>query len=213
MSHLKRNGVLRWIPSYLRRQGKVTPGQKKAIREYWRTYGVEFRYGQIIDRTQLFPKAVPGDSTFLEIGFGMGENLIHQSIENPDAWILGIEVHQPGIGSALTKITDSDRENIKLMRGDARLILTDFLSEDISFDRVSILFPDPWPDPESEHRRIVQPDLLDLLESRMQSGAVLHIATDIEIYKEHCLRLLSGRASWRKLGSDVDLSGFRCCTI
>jgi tRNA (guanine-N7-)-methyltransferase len=47
-----------------------------------------------------------------------------------------------------------------------------------SLDRVSILFPDPWPKRRHAKRRLVQPQLLDRLADLMAGGAELRLATD-----------------------------------
>lgn len=175
----------------------MTPGQKRIYRDKWDDFGLEFRYGELIDPAVVFP----GDGPLhLEIGFGMGENLIFQAKTHPEARILGIEVHKPGIGSALKKIEQEKLGNIRLMRGDARLILSDYLVEPTRFRQISVLFPDPWPDPESAHRRIVQDDLLALFEARLSPGGILHIATDVDVYRDHCLEIVSARKGWEKAG-------------
>lgn len=206
MSNLKQHGRLRWIPSYLRRQGQMTPGQKKAFRDYWDCFGIEYRFGHRIQIQDHFTDRA--ERQFLEIGFGMGENLVHQARRHPDASILGIEVHKPGLGAALKKIGEEKVENVRIMRGDARLILSDFLEEDIRFDRVSLLFPDPWPEPGNWHRRIVQSDFVDLLESRIKPGGLWHFATDVTEYGEHCRRLMKGRTDW-EIEEVVELADFR----
>lgn len=209
MSNLKQHGRLRWVPSYLRRQGQMTPGQKRAFRDLWNTFGIGYRFGQRIQIDDHFPDG--GGRHFLEIGFGMGENLVHQARRHPDARILGIEVHKPGLGAALKKIGEAKVKNVRIMRGDARLILSDFLEEETRFERVSLLFPDPWPEPGNRHRRIVQSDFIDLLETRMKTGGRWHVATDVAEYGEHCRDLMSKRIEWRK-EEIAEMADFRGAT-
>ncbi len=196
MSDLKKNGRLRWAPSYLRRQGQMTPAQKRAYREHWSTYGLEYRYPERIDLAAQYDPALAEAPLHLEIGFGMGENLVAQALQLPEQRFLGVEVHKPGLGAALKAMTEQGVTNLRLMRGDARLVLTDFLHASVRFARVSILFPDPWPNDENAHRRIVQHDLLDLLETRVRPDALLHIATDVDLYAEHCRDLMQQRSAW-----------------
>jgi len=74
MSNLKRNGELRWPPSYLRNCGQMTRGQEKALREWWPSYGITFQHDEQIDLDQYFDFDGP---LVIEIGFGMGDHLIH----------------------------------------------------------------------------------------------------------------------------------------
>ena len=191
----------------------MTPGQKRAFREQWDRFGISFRYGEVIDLNGHFACLASATPVYhLEIGFGMGENLVHQASRWPQRGILGMEVHKPGIGAALKKIADCEAgiENIRVMRGDARLILTDYLDSETKFQRVSVLFPDPWPDEESAHRRIIQAQFLDLIETRIEKGGHLHIATDIDLYRDHCEAVMAERDGWFRLKpDDYDLEEFR----
>ena len=150
MSDLKRDGVQRWAPSYLRRQGQMTRGQRRDYRELWPRYGLEYRHGEFLD-LGLAPVR-------LEIGFGKGENLVARAAAEPGERFVGIEVHKPGIATALASIRDAGLENVRLVRGDARLVLEDYL-EGRCLAGVEILFPDPWPKPGDEHRRLFQAGL------------------------------------------------------
>ena len=43
----------------------------------------------------------------LEIGFGQGENLLTNAMLNQDQFYIGAEIHQPGVGVALTRMKNS----------------------------------------------------------------------------------------------------------
>ncbi|MDF1755650.1 MAG: tRNA (guanosine(46)-N7)-methyltransferase TrmB [Verrucomicrobiales bacterium] len=206
MSNLKHNGELRWSPSYLRRQGKVTPAQKRALRDNWNRFGIEFRYGDKISLNDHFSSS--DGPLHLEIGFGMGENLIYQAKTVPDSRILGIEVHKPGIGAALKKIEEEQLQNIRVMRGDARLILSDYLDESTRFDQISVLFPDPWPDPENAHRRIIQTDLIELFARKIRHHGHLHIASDVDLYRDHVESVMAHHNAWKRI-TDFEITSLR----
>ena len=208
MSNLKKDGKLRWAPSYVRRQGQMTPGQKRAFRERWDDFGIEYRYNETIDIDEVFPGKGP---LILEIGFGMGENLLHLASRNPECRFLGIEVHKPGIGAVLKEM--GERENIRLMRGDARLILEDHITGPV-FDRVCIFFPDPWPKPGNDHRRLVQPDFVKTFSNRLKAKGKLHFATDVDDYAEHIRDLMSDwdlvdeiEPNWQRVLSKYEAKG------
>ncbi len=126
----------------------------------------------------------------------MGENLVHLAERHPGAWILGIEVHKPGLGAALARLRDRRLTNVRVMRGDARLILSDHLAGDVRFRRVGVLFPDPWPEEGDAHRRLIQPDFFELIEPRMEAGGIFHFATDVATYRRHADAVIASRAGW-----------------
>jgi tRNA (guanine-N7-)-methyltransferase len=55
---------------------------------------------------------------------------------------------------------------------------------------VHIFFPDPWHKARHNKRRLVQPDFVALLASRLAPGAYLHCATDWEDYAHQMLEVL-----------------------
>ena len=83
----------------MRRAGRITPSQQRALRELWPAYGVEFRAEQV-DFDEALRTVCP---VVLEIGFGNGETLVEQALGSPGLDFIGIEVHEPGIGHCLLK--------------------------------------------------------------------------------------------------------------
>lgn len=195
MSNLKRNGQLRWAPSYLRNRGQMTRGQKQALREWWPAYGITYRHDEVIDLDQHFDSDGP---LVIEIGFGMGDHLVHLAASLPGHRILGIEVHRPGLAAATQKIHDRELKNVRIMRGDARLILTDHLAGRIA-DAVIIQFPDPWPKESDAHRRLVQPGMVDIIAERLKPQGELLIVTDVETYAAHSADVMNGLSGWKPL--------------
>ena len=151
----------------------MTRGQKRALREWWPAYGITFRHDEVIDLGQHFDSDGP---LVIEIGFGMGDHLFNLATSLPGHRILGIEVHRPGLAAATQKIHDAELSNVRIMRGDARLILTDHLAGRIA-DAVIIQFPDPWPKTRHAKRRIFTPSMLDKLAFCLKPGGSLRFAS------------------------------------
>ena len=100
------------IKSFVRRAGRMTPSQKRALESCWPTWGIEFRCG-LVDLPNGF------DALKLEIGFGNGDALIEMASQDPRSLYLGIEVHLPGVGRCLNRIEQLELENLRLIRHDA----------------------------------------------------------------------------------------------
>ena len=79
--------------------------------------------------------------------------------------------------------------NVRVQDGDAVAFLRDQCA-DGTFDRIMLLFPDPWPKKRHHKRRILQPEFAALVSSKLREGGVFHAATDWEPYAEHMLEVL-----------------------
>jgi tRNA (guanine-N7-)-methyltransferase len=190
----------RTIKSFVRRSGRLTPGQKKALLDYWPLYGINFQDKQL-DVTAL------GDgleSIKLEIGFGNGDALISMASNDPLSLYLGIEVHESGVGRCLANIHQQTLSNVKLMRHDAIEVLQHMLPAE-SLDRVLLFFPDPWHKKRHHKRRIVNQQFRDLLIQVLKPGACLHAATDWKDYAEHISSELMSDTRFTNMG---DTSGY-----
>jgi hypothetical protein len=91
---------MRPIRSFVRRQGRFTLGQQRALAELWPRYGLEVQETPL-DLAEIFGRDAP---RILEIGFGMGDALAEMALAHPENDYLGIEVHQPGVGRLLAKL-------------------------------------------------------------------------------------------------------------
>jgi tRNA (guanine-N7-)-methyltransferase len=176
----------RTIRSFVRRAGRLTPSQQRALFELWPSYGID--YGpEAIDFDKAFGRHAP---IVLEIGFGNGDTLVQQAFENPDLNFLGIEVHEPGVGHCLLKAREAGLSNLKLIKHDAIEVLSDQIPAE-SLHRINIYFPDPWPKKRHHKRRMIQPAFLGLVHSRLKTDSALHIATDWANYAEHIDEVLA----------------------
>jgi tRNA (guanine-N7-)-methyltransferase len=118
--------------------------------------------------------------TWLEIGFGGGEHLAAQARAHRDINFIGCEPFVNGMAKLLAVIEHERLDNIRVWDDD----VTDLLPTlpDASFDRVYILYPDPWPKRRQRKRRLVSDETLDLVARVMKPGAELRFASDIDDY-------------------------------
>ncbi|MEO1573766.1 MAG: tRNA (guanosine(46)-N7)-methyltransferase TrmB [Pseudomonadota bacterium] len=191
----------RQIRSFVRREGRLTPAQSRAIETQWPRYGLDYD-GQPIDFDAVFGRSAP---RVLEIGIGNGDALVHMSGNDLDRDYVGIEVHTPGIGHALRGLGEQGNDNARLMHHDAMDVLTHSLAEG-GLAQVNLYFPDPWPKKRHHKRRIVQKPFLDLVVRALGPGGVLHMATDWEPYAQWMLDELLADERFRNLAPGTDLS-------
>lgn len=176
----------RTVRSFVRRAGRITPSQQRALDELWPVWGVPFT-NELIAFDELFGRDKP---VVLEIGFGNGETLVELAAASPDRNFLGIEVHEPGVGHCLLKAEAAGIENLRIIAHDAIDVLTHQVPPE-SLTRLNLYFPDPWPKKRHHKRRIVQAAFLDLVADRLVDGGTLNIATDWANYAEHIDEVLS----------------------
>jgi tRNA (guanine-N7-)-methyltransferase len=183
---------VRSVRSYVMRTGRITDAQQRALATLWPRYGVEFVAGAL-DLDRLFGRVAPRT---LEIGFGDGEHLLERAVGAPQRDFLGVEVHRPGIGHLLLAAGKAEVANLRVIAHDAVEVLQWQIAAD-SLDELQLLFPDPWPKSRHHKRRLVQPDFVTLVATRLAPGGRVHLATDWEPYAAHMLEVLSGCAALR----------------
>ncbi|MCP5419070.1 MAG: tRNA (guanosine(46)-N7)-methyltransferase TrmB [Gammaproteobacteria bacterium] len=187
---------LRPIRSFVRREGRLTDAQQRALDTLWTRYGVTAAASPL-DLDTLFARAAP---RILEIGFGNGESLAVMAQVQPAADFLGIEVHRPGVGHLLLRADALGLNNLRVMCADAAETVPRL--PDAGFARIQVFFPDPWPKKRHHKRRLVQPAFVALLARKLETGGYLHLATDWEDYAEHMLAVLGACGHLRNTTRD-----------
>ena len=174
------------IKSFVKREGRLTNAQARAIEENWPTMGLNHQK-QAFDFNEVFARKAP---VVLEIGFGMGLSLVEMAQAAPEKDFVGIEVHKPGVGSCLSEASARGLTNLRVFEHDAVEILGDCICDN-SLSRVQLYFPDPWHKKRHHKRRLVQPDFVQSLRRKLHIGGVFHMATDWEHYAEHMLEVMT----------------------
>ncbi len=170
------------IRSYVLRQGRTTPAQKRALDELYPKYGLAFS-----DAALSSPRNAP---LVLEIGSGMGESTAAIALAHPEVDFVAVEVHGPGVGSLLNRIAAQEIRNLRIIRHDAMEVLEKMVA-DGSLAAIHLFFPDPWPKKRHHKRRLVQPDFAALAARKLAPGGILHTATDWPQYAEHIQAVLN----------------------
>ena len=167
------------IRSFVRREGRLTAGQQRALDDLYPRYGIDWPGGPLAITT-CFEQPAP---LVLDIGFGDGDALAEMAAAHPGRNYLGVEVYRTGTGRLLRRIEAEGLGNLKVMLADASELLRDGLAS-ASLAGVQLFFPDPWTKKRHHKRRIVQSEWLARVSDRLEPGGFLHMATDWADYAE-----------------------------
>jgi len=177
---------LRKVRSFVRRPGRATAAQRRALTELLPRVSADRATGPI-DLKGLFGR---DGRRVLDIGFGDGEALVTNALNNPGVDYLGVEVHEPGIGHLLLLLEQARATNVRVIARDAADVIPELLP-DASFDAVDLFFPDPWPKKRHHKRRLVQPAFVKEIARVLKPGGLLHIATDWADYARHTREVMA----------------------
>ena len=135
-----------------------------------------------IDKIDLKKKLI------LEIGVGMGENLIHLSKKNIQKNIIGVDPFKNGMVNVSDYCIKKKIKNIFLYP----YVFQKFFNKykKLRFDIIYILFPDPWPKKKHHKRRIVNEQFLKKILEILKSNGKLFFSTDNSNYFENVKSIL-----------------------
>lgn len=175
---------IKLIPSFGRKRARgLSETQKTNLVDLYKIYGADVPQEKI-SATALFNEKF--EKIFVEVGFGHGEHLIQNAVRNPQIGFIGCEPFENGVAATLKEIHENNLKNVRIHKGDARLILEKLQPD--SVDRVYVLFPDPWHKKRHHKRRILSENFVkNLCELRVKE---LVVATDCKEYMESFLETL-----------------------
>lgn len=149
-----------------------------------KTFPVEFE-GK---RPVYFYPAEVADITgdILEIGPGNGNLLVWHAHKEPTKQCVGVELSLRRFHRIIRKIERNHLANISLVRGNARILLPKYFHSP-TYERIYVLFPDPWPKPRHSFHRLLNTEIVSHLASILKPGGDIILATDIRPYAEWVL--------------------------
>lgn len=186
--------------------------EKEILRFYGRRHGKSLKPSRVFLMENLLPKIAVSKPTmenfdfetlfdfkpkevWLEVGFGGGEHLAEQALRHQEIAFIGAEPFMNGVASLLTHINGSHDipfneekplieerrvDNIRVWPEDIRQLFP--LTKEKSFDRIFVLYPDPWPKSRHENRRFLVKENLKELYRLLKDDGELRVATDVEGY-------------------------------
>ena len=116
------------------------------------------------------------DALDFEIGFGRGRFIEAYAERYPDRYVVAVEVRKNIVALFKDRV---QFKNLLPIWGVAQICLEDVIPND-SLSRVFIFHPDPWFKKRHFKRRVVQKDLLLLLQQKLSTNGMIYISTDVE---------------------------------
>lgn len=187
----------RRLRSFVRREGRMTDGQKAALERLWPRYGLD-QPSQPFDLAKVFGRKAP---VVFEIGFGNGDHILSRATLEPQHDFIGVEVHRPGVGRLLHNAEAAGLSNLRTSSHDAVEVLETWIA-DAALQEVVIYFPDPWHKARHHKRRLVQPAFIELVARKMAPGGRLLLATDWAHYAEHMVEVVNASPAFKNLATD-----------
>lgn len=168
----------------------MSKGSREGLTRLWPIYGIELQDSPLgFDSIQKVDGIAPPRDVILEVGFGMGHATAAMAQADQNNLILAVDVHSAGI-SALMRMCEREAiTNVRVIQGDAVKVIEQMIPSD-SLAGFRLYFPDPWPKARHQKRRFVRPDLVELVTTRLKSGATFHAATDWQDYANQMLEVL-----------------------
>jgi tRNA (guanine-N7-)-methyltransferase len=173
------------VRSFVLRQGRMSPAQRRALDLLLPRFGIPFAPAPL-DFEREYGRRAP---RVLEIGFGMGETTAAIALARPADDFLGIEVHAPGVGSLLKRVAELGLTNVRVIQHDVVEVVAAMIPP-ASLAGLHVFFPDPWPKKRHHKRRLLTPGFVHELALRLAAGGCLHVATDWEDYAQEILATL-----------------------
>ena len=169
---------------YGRRKGRpLRPGMQALLNDVL----PDLRFDATRPLTTQFGQAgIQQADLALEIGFGGGEHLAGLAEANPAVNYIGADPFVNGVASLLRHIQTRQLSNIRIWDDDVRLILPALPLAGVS--QVFIMFPDPWPKKRHAARRILQPEMMDVLAQLIRPSGQLVLASDEPTAKSWLLK-------------------------
>lgn len=189
------------IRTYGRRQGRpIKSSKQKLFEELLPTLAIDLVEGKhLLDPKMYFNQQL---DIWMEVGFGGGEHLASLAQQNPSVNFIGCEPFLNGVSSLLGHIDEHAIKNIRIYQGNAVDLIKTLALESLS--RFYLMFADPWPKKRHNKRRFVQPEILDIVISRLKIGAQLRLATDHEDYQVWMLKHLQTRPDLQEVLNTFD---------
>lgn len=131
-------------------------------------------------RSDLFSRSAPLE---LDLGCGDGSFLIQLAQHYPERNFLGVERLLGRVQKVCKKILRAGLTNVKVLRLET-LYTVEWLLPSISFNRIHLICPDPWPKEKHHKHRLMQPRFFEAVHGLLEAKGEFLFRTDhVEYYE------------------------------
>lgn len=180
----------RLVRTFRPRRRKLGPELSKVYERLKDDWSIA-EHGSKLDLSEVFGN---GNPVCLEIGCGRGDLAVSFGPAHLDVNLIAIDIHTRGTANILQGIEKQSLVNTRVVEGDVLVLLKRFA--DASLTEVWVFFPDPWPKPREQRRRLMRPDVVLELARVLKVGGVLRLATDIEDYWRKSITVVAANESF-----------------
>jgi tRNA (guanine-N7-)-methyltransferase len=163
-----------------------------------RTFPLEWESKKQIHYYPSEPTEYTGD--ILEIGPGRGDLLLWYAENFREKKVVGIELDGYRYKKLARRAEKRGLTNVLLMKANARIAVPRFFSAP-TFERIYVLFPDPWPKERHAFHRLLSVEYLSILVAALKPGGEIIVATDQKPYIDWVIDNASHLASLENLGN------------
>ena len=137
----------------------------------------------------------------LDIGCASGDFLFELSLKNKNWNYIGIEIREKLVLNANLKMKSRENKNLYFSFGNANNIFNQSNNKSIInlITSISFNFPDPWFKKKHHKRRVIQPELINLLSNSMKKGSLIFIKTDVRELFDHMELTISESIKLKKI--------------
>ncbi len=179
---------LREVLSYSRRGSRFSPRQATA----WKSYAEQWWFpDEAVDvpgfsLAGCFDREAP---LIVEIGSGIGESTARLAAARPAYNVVGVEVWRPGVAETLARVAEAGLTNVRMLSVDAVWSVEHLVGAG-ELAGLWTFFPDPWHKKKHHKRRLVTPEFVHIVATRLAPGAQWRLATDWADYAEQMVEML-----------------------
>ncbi len=168
--------------------------------------------GEQIDVQHIF--GITPREVWLEVGFGGGEHVAELAKIYSDVGMIGAEPFMNGVASLLAHLNGSHgrqavhadlesgrTDNVRIWPDDIRILFPMF--PDGCFERIFILYPDPWPKARHAERRFINHKNIPILSRLLSDTGRIYVATDVSAYAEWAQEKMDESGLFERENTDI----------